>query len=60
MVSFYCLDRRDAALKDASATQVSTVKPEALTVCVGGEVQQSATETERITTVWTEPINNQQ
>ncbi|XP_053094702.1 BTB/POZ domain-containing protein KCTD2 isoform X4 [Pangasianodon hypophthalmus] len=51
MVSFYWLDRRDAAIKDASPTQVSTVTPEALTVCVGEKVKEPAIETERSTTV---------
>lgn len=51
MVSFYWLDHRDTALKKASSTQVSTVTPEALSVCVGEKVKEPALETEHITTV---------
>lgn len=51
MVSFYLLDRRDTALKDASSNQVSTVTPEVLIVCVGGKVQEPVKETECTTTV---------
>ncbi|XP_053495985.1 monocarboxylate transporter 6 [Ictalurus furcatus] len=51
MVSFYLLDRRDTALKDASSNQVSTVTPEVLIVCVGGKVKEPVKETECTTTV---------
>lgn len=59
MLSFYWLDRRDTALKEALSPHVSTVTPESHAAVVWEKVKEPAIETERITTVWTESINNQ-